>query len=323
TQKIARFEEEVLARYQPLFSPENLTSLTAEDFRGFLNFKNNHHWIGLDRLGPAICKDMQKLRKALAILQDESRTVDKRLNGLVPRGEPNLVPRLGRAVLTPILMIQFPDKYGVWNSVSEAGLRKLGVWPEFERSEPFGSRYLKVNDELLALRDLLAVDLWTLDSLLWAVIQESDIPDPPFVGDHQVFGLERQLHDFLRDNWEKVDLGRDWAIYEEDGDPEAGYEYPCAVGRIDLLAKHKREPRWLVIELKRDQSSDQTVGQVARYMGWVREELADAAEKVEGLIIARTSDEGLKYALSAVNDVRVRYYEVKFRLRVSPVEPTS
>src|SRR5262249_35976603 len=36
--------------------------------------------------------------------------------------------------------------------------------------------------------------------------------------------------------------------------------------------------RWLVIELKREQSTGQTVGQLLRYVGWVRRHLAGKEE---------------------------------------------
>ncbi|MCJ7710816.1 MAG: hypothetical protein MUQ32_08285, partial [Chloroflexi bacterium] len=72
---------------------------------------------------------------------------------------------------------------------------------------------------------------------------------------------------FLLDNWNSLEMAREWSIYSEPGDDERGYEYPTDVGKIDLLVKHRQEPRWLVIELKREQSADQTVGHVP---GWSR-----------------------------------------------------
>lgn len=39
------------------------------------------------------------------------------------------------------------------------------------------------------------------------------------------FGLERHLHEFLRENWDGTELGVAWTICEEDADPEAWYEY--------------------------------------------------------------------------------------------------
>jgi len=313
--------DEVLPRYQALFARDKLPELTAEQFRSFLSFKNNRHWKALDRLGPAICEDMPRLRKALDLLLDESKPIRARLNQLIPRRAQAYVPRLGKAVLTPILLISYPTKYGVWNQVSEGAMKTLKIWPDPEAGEGLGDRYEKVNSVLLDTSRELGVDLWTLDALWWRVENEIDtaggpgpILGPGPDGDaEQRFGLERHLQEFLRDNWEKTTLSKDWKLYEEDGE-QVGFEYRTEIGRIDLLAKHKSEPRWLVIELKRDQSSDHTVGQALRYMGWVKRRLAKAGESVEGLVIARTADEALSYALYAAPTVGLNLYEVQFRL---------
>ena len=72
-----------------------------------------------------------------------------------------------------------------------------------------------------------------------------------------------------------------------------------------------------MIELKRNQSSDATVGQVLRYMGWVKKQMAEAGETVEGLVIAHKADDQIRFALSAVQGVELKLYEVEFRLRSS------
>ncbi len=327
---ILEARDAVLSRYQPVFSPENLPKLAGEEFRQFLVYKNNLHWVSLQRLGPYICADMDRLRRALAILVDESQSIRSRLNELVPPHGRPFVPRLHKAVLTPILLIAFPAKYGVWNQISEDAMKTLGVWPDLEPSDAFGDKYAKVNAVLLQIANMVGVDLWTLDALVWRIVVRGGPLAEPVEGlapaddvaDETVsataaqrFGLERHLQEFLRDNWEKTPLGKEWRLYEEDGDPEAGYEYPCGIGRIDLLAKHRTTQRWLVIELKRTQSSDQTVGQVLRYMGWVAHHLAAPSDSVEGLVIAHEADEGIAYALRAVPSVRLQLYEVEFRLK--------
>jgi hypothetical protein len=38
--KMVEAQPAVLARYQPMFQPQNLASLTREDFLGFLLFRN-------------------------------------------------------------------------------------------------------------------------------------------------------------------------------------------------------------------------------------------------------------------------------------------
>lgn len=328
--RIVAVRDEVLARFRPMFEPAALPRLTEQGFRDFLLFKNNRHWMSLERHGSVVCADMSRLRKALAILLDESRPIENRLTELVPVRGPKFIPRLGKSILTPILLIHDPSKYGVWNSVSETGMRRLGVWPELEKNLGFGRRYKAMNDVLVELAQGLQIDQWFLDAMWWAVLPKESgdeevvseeeveaVPGPGTVTLGTVparFGLERHLHEFLRDNWDHLELGRSWKLHEEDGDADAGYEYPTDIGRIDLLARHRSDPRWLVIELKRQQSSDQTVGQVLRYMGWVKKNLAKEGDKVEGLIVAHDRDDSVKYALDVTEGVSLKLYEVQFRL---------
>lgn len=321
-------QTEVLAKFQPMFAPDQLSQLTEEEFRRFLLFRENKHWDGIQRHGPRICEDMGHLRSALEILLDESRPIVERLDQLIPPGSgPSYVPYLNKAILTPILLVAHPERYTVWNRVSEQGLRAVNLWPAFDRGTSFGRRYDEINRIQLSLAKELDVDPWTLDALWWGVVsedsedgaeaEEEPVPESPALR----FGLERHLHEFLLDNWNQTELGREWALHAEDNDPEAGYEYVCDIGRIDLLARHRQDGRWLVVELKRDQTSDATVGQVLRYMAWVRRHLAGNGEEVEGLVITRSADKGLCYALTETPGVAVQLYEVDFHLRTPAERP--
>jgi len=320
-QDMVTVKNEVIKRYQSVFSAEKLPQLTREEFHSFLLFENNRHWNGLHRQGPKMCADMQLLRESLILLVDETKPIDERLDKVISK-----IKGMGKAVSTGILLVVFPDKYGVWNNTSEGALKTLDLWPEFKHGESFGKRYVKVNDILNELSRDLNIDLWTLDALWWRL--GKDDTDSPALGENtditvssaiysqtQGFGLEKHLQEFLRDNWDKTELGKEWAIYSDAGDEEAGYEYPCGVGYIDILTKHRAENRWLIIELKRGQTSDKTVGQILRYMGWVKKELAEPEDKVEGLIIAHDAEDSLKYAISMVPSVSLKLYEVEFRLK--------
>jgi Endonuclease NucS len=128
------------------------------------------------------------------------------------------------------------------------------------------------------------------------------------------FALERQLEEFLLENWERTPLAKEWAICSMPDDPEAGNQYPTDVGRIDILAVHKTQPRFLVVELKRNQSTDQTIGQALRYVGWVKKHLATEGQSVEALIIAHRVEKEAHYALLTVPNVSMMTYEVEFRL---------
>jgi len=94
-----------------------------------------------------------------------------------------------------------------------------------------------------------------------------------------------------------------------------GQQYVTPIGRIDILAKDKKGKEWLVIELKKGKNSDQVVGQILRYITWVKENEASDGELVKGIIITREHDEKLKYAVRAVADVDLMTYSVNFTLR--------
>jgi len=70
------------------------------------------------------------------------------------------------------------------------------------------------------------------------------------------------------------------------------------VGRSDLICEDKNGSL-IVIELKRGMTSDQAVGQVLRYVGYVKENIASADQQVSGWIIAGDYDEQLRLAASA------------------------
>lgn len=123
------------------------------------------------------------------------------------------------------------------------------------------------------------------------------------------FKSEDELQKYLVNNWAKTPLAGEWDIYNKyrKGKFDTG-----GVGIIDILAKHKTEPKWLIIELKKvEQSSDQVVGQVLRYMGWVKRNLARDAEVVGGLIISKSPDIKICYALVCTTNINYQSYILK------------
>ncbi len=87
------------------------------------------------------------------------------------------------------------------------------------------------------------------------------------------------------------------------------------VGIIDCLAIDKNKDL-VVIELKRN-STDQTLGQILRYMGWVNENLCKNSQKVKGIIIAESKDNRLDYALTIVPSVVFRKMNLGVRIEES------
>lgn len=319
--QIIAARDEVLARYSPMFQPDQIARISEEALRSFLYFENNRHWTGLNRQVNRICADMATTRAALAALVDEEQDLEARMAPCTA------IKGMGKGIITAILLVACPERYGVWNNTSDSALVQLGLMPRFERGAQFGTRYAAINAVLRQVAASLDVDLWTLDALWWGLggDETDDTIDGPPDGEipvsdgrRRAFALERHLHDYLFDNWDGLSLAKDWEIYSSPGDPQAGYELSPPIGRIDLLARHRREPRWLVIELKRHGSSDQVVGQVLRYIGWIKAHHAEAGETVEGLIVAHEGNPQLHYAVSAVPGLSFMAYEVEFRLKQGP-----
>ncbi len=311
--------DEVITKYQLLFTSSNIPNIQADDFREFLIFRNNKHWSGLQRMGPQTTADMPALRDALITLIDNDIPMEQRIDQLLPGGKA-VVHKLGKAILTPILLICYPDKYGVWNGTSEGAMRQLGIWPTFDKAHTVGQRYVIINDLLLKIADELQIDLWTLDALWWTVLKgilqgEEEIEAEQDEDSDIRFRLEKYLHHFIYDNWYSTDLGKCWDLVEEGGDVMGyGFERITDAGDIDLLAKHKTDPKWLVIELKRGRTSDAAVGQVLRYINWVRLNLAESNDRVEGLIIGGKEDKQLHYSLGELPHVSFMKYEIDFKL---------
>ena len=125
--------------------------------------------------------------------------------------------------------------------------------------------------------------------------------------------IEIHLEQWLVDHWNQVNFGAPLQLYEEDGE-SVGQQYDTgSVGRIDLLCEDTSSGALVVIELKRGQQSDAVMGQLARYMGWVKEHLANGRD-VEGVVLAPAYDERLRYATKAVPGSRLLRYETRFEI---------
>ncbi|MDA9809385.1 endonuclease NucS [Flavobacteriales bacterium] len=133
------------------------------------------------------------------------------------------------------------------------------------------------------------------------------------IEDPSVFALEKHLEDFLIQNWKNTSLGRNYDIYEEDGEL-VGQQYPSDTGPIDILAISKDKKTLLIVELKKGRVSDNVVGQIQRYMGYVKDELAEKNQTVKGVIIGFEDDVRIKRALSVTTNIEFFRYKVSFKL---------
>ncbi len=132
------------------------------------------------------------------------------------------------------------------------------------------------------------------------------------IEDPSMFALERHLEDFLIANWKQTEIAQNYDIYEDD--ELFGQQFPTDTGPIDILAISKDKKELLVIELKKGRASDSVVGQIQRYMGYIKSEFLESDQKVRGIIIALEEDLKLKRALSVTNDIEFYRYKINFEL---------
>lgn len=133
------------------------------------------------------------------------------------------------------------------------------------------------------------------------------------IEDPTEFALEKHLEDFLVKNWKSTSLGKKYDIYELDGDI-VGQQFPSDTGPIDILAISKDRNTFLVVELKKGRASDNVVGQIQRYMGYVKEDLAEPHQEVKGIIIGSEDDLRIQRALSVTINIEFYRYKVNFKL---------
>lgn len=127
--------------------------------------------------------------------------------------------------------------------------------------------------------------------------------------DSNTFYIEKQLEDFLVENWENTEFGNKLELIQE-GD-KFSQQYPTKIGKIDILARDKKSGQYVVVELKKGKTSDDVVGQIARYMGWIAEH---KSKDVRGIIVTSETDERLYYALKQIKNVELWIYRVDFHL---------
>ena len=131
------------------------------------------------------------------------------------------------------------------------------------------------------------------------------------------FAAEAHLRDYLAQHLDLVEPGL--KLYVDD-DGNDGLEYNTrVVGRLDILAQDERGG-FVVIELKVSRGVDAVVGQVLRYMGWIRHHLADGAD-VRGVVVVQRASQKLRYAAVEVRSVEVMEYALA--LTLSPAAPVS
>ena len=110
--------------------------------------------------------------------------------------------------------------------------------------------------------------------------------------DGEIVVLEKGLEEAIKPNLKQLGL----TLAEEQIQQQ--FDMGPGVGKSDLICTDENGAL-VVIELKRGMTYDETIGQVLRYVGWVKENIAGDGQDVQGWIVAGDYDEHLRLAASA------------------------
>tara|TARA_B100000965_G_scaffold393771_1_gene405087 strand:+ start:1805 stop:3208 length:1404 start_codon:yes stop_codon:yes gene_type:complete len=119
--------------------------------------------------------------------------------------------------------------------------------------------------------------------------------------DHEI-----RMHKYYAEFPDQIEPGSGLKLVEN------GFKYQTKeAGEIDLLCKNKNG--FVIVELKRNKSSDKTIGQTLRYIGWVKENLCkDKKTNVRGIILSRSSEKKITFAINALPKNLISFYETPF-----------
>jgi hypothetical protein len=130
------------------------------------------------------------------------------------------------------------------------------------------------------------------------------------------FAYEADLRNYLAKNLSIIEPGL--MLYQDEG--ITGVEFDVGGRRIDILAVDTKGAL-VVVELKVSRGYDRVVGQLMRYIGWIRKNQAELGQQVRGVIVAREISEDLLLTCSLLPGVQLLEYELSLKLK--PVNMAS
>jgi len=166
--------------------------------------------------------------------------------------------------------------------------------------------------------------LFQLDTQQFRLFNTSSDPEPIYIIDTDgggngtelvdvvevsEFAYEKDLQHFLAKHLSKIEPGL--TLYQEED--INGIEFPVGSRYIDILALDK-DNNYVVVELKVSKGYDRVVGQILRYMAWIRKNQADEGQKVRGVIIARKISEDILLACSEIANIDLYEYGLSVSL---------
>ena len=201
-----------------------------------------------------------------------------------------------------------PHFFARWDSNPEFIYLGIGNVVSYKDGVPIPNDHRETIEFKLLVNDI--EDIFTGTPLKQETLQdELQVSSSTVSKPISSFALEKHLEDYLVKNWNETVFSSDYEFFQR--------QYQTNTGPLDILAKAKDGSGYLVIELKKDRASDVVVGQTLRYMGYVKENLANDNEIVRGCIVANQADDGLRNALLVSDTIDFYEYSIQFNMNKS------
>lgn len=111
---------------------------------------------------------------------------------------------------------------------------------------------------------------------------------------------EKEIEDYYVRNIKEI--SKDIEVVRS---PTYGRQFSTHIGPIDILCIDKKTKEYVICELKRGQTSDETVGQLLRYMGWVKKHLELSDKNVRGILVGSEFNEKIDYSLLGIQSENI------------------
>lgn len=235
----------------------------------------------------------------------------------------------GRMLLPKILSIYYPNTFIQTFSDQDHFLSKIidNYSVEYRGLE----LYLRNNYLLLQVKDELFSDPVFLknvdneeyltndffyDFLYFCFPKDTTIIGPPIIEEETIEKGWEVFEDYYQKIIHKnfIRFFPDLKYVDEETQNGKNGKYDTGeVGEMDFLCLDNSN-NFVVLELKK-RGTDQTVGQILRYMGWVLENLVEGDQKVLGLIVVEDKDVRLEYALKMVPNIKLKKMEIDLKIK--------
>lgn len=267
-----------------------------------------------------------KFRDVLLYLLDENIPIEERFTNVVTNNGSKHINGIGKGLASAFLMDFDAEKYCIWNNKTGMGFRALDWELPYKSSDEYGIKYFKIINQLKVLRDDigsgLSLNFDDIDNFLHWVAAE----DEGKIAVKNILGVkslseagvyldapeEKYVQKFMEKNFDAVFSDLNLKLYEDNPD-QNGFQYVTPVGKLDFLTVDKTNGDFVVVELKIGKVHDAALGQIQRYMGYVKKEMA-GDKTVRGILLGEEIDDKTNYALLIAPTVEFRKYRLNIKI---------